>query len=125
MNPTRVRVLSPIDQDCCSTWFAKLFIAGPIQEAKQLLRRECMNEGLCVTIDPTLYIYTGGEEVGYVVGFINYPRFPMPLVRGEIDLQNRVISIAEKLMASTYQKSCSLMFPGTTIFLRNPAFKGS
>jgi len=32
--------------------------------------------GLCVTVTPTKFIYTDGNEVGAIVGLINYARFP-------------------------------------------------
>lgn len=53
-----------------------LYLAGDIEVAKQVCREECFHEGLCVTIHPREYIYTGGQETGYVVELINYPRFP-------------------------------------------------
>lgn len=60
------------------TYWVRLYLSGPIESAKQLLRKECGQKGLCVTVEPTSYIYTGGEESGYVVGLIQYPRFPAP-----------------------------------------------
>ena len=36
----------------------------------------CNRVGLCVTVTPTKYIYTGGCENGAIVGLINYPIFP-------------------------------------------------
>lgn len=54
----------------------ELFMAGDIEHAKQVIRRFCMDRPCCVTVTPTAYIYNGGEEVGFVVGFRNYPRFP-------------------------------------------------
>jgi hypothetical protein len=58
------------------TYAVRLYIAGDVETAKRWLRHECWREGLCVTIEPTTFIYTGGEEDGFVVGFVNYPRFP-------------------------------------------------
>lgn len=52
-----------------------IFIAGDVQHAKQVCREFCFAVGLCVTVEPTTYIYTGGEEAGVRVGLINYPRF--------------------------------------------------
>jgi hypothetical protein len=51
-------------------------MAGDVAQAKQILRAECMRKGLCVTILTTNYIYAGGEESGFIVELINYPRFP-------------------------------------------------
>lgn len=57
------------------SYAATVFIAGDLHQAKGALRRFCM-EGLCVTVTPTTFIFTGGAEEGVAVGLINYPRFP-------------------------------------------------
>ena len=54
----------------------KIYIAGDIGQIKQVCRKYCYKIGLCVTVSPTTYIYTGGEEEGAIIGFIQYPRFP-------------------------------------------------
>lgn len=59
-----------------ATHWARIYMAGPVQEAERICRDFCLEVGLCVTVTPTSYIYTGGQEAGFVVGFINYPRFP-------------------------------------------------
>jgi len=53
----------------------KIYVSGPIEHVKQACRRYCLDVGLCVTVEPTTFIYTGGEEQGAVVGLIQYPRF--------------------------------------------------
>lgn len=58
------------------TYWVKIYSSGPIEAAKQVIREECLRQGLCVTVEPTTYIYTGGEETGFVIGLVNYPRFP-------------------------------------------------
>lgn len=60
------------------TYRAQIYMAGDIGQAKQVCREYCKKVGLCVTVTPTDFIYTGGEETGFVVGLINYPRFPAP-----------------------------------------------
>ena len=54
----------------------ELFLAGDIDHAKQIVRLFCKERPCCVTVTPTTFIYDGGEESGFVVGFRNYPRFP-------------------------------------------------
>jgi hypothetical protein len=54
----------------------EVFMAGDIEHAKQVVRRWCKESPCCVTVTPTTFIYRGGEEAGFVVGFRNYPRFP-------------------------------------------------
>jgi hypothetical protein len=92
------------------TFWARIYMSGPIDAAKQTLRAECLREGLCVTIEPTLFIYTGGEETGFVVGLANYPRFP--------STPEAITQCAEKLidalLGATHQHSAMLMTPETT-----------
>lgn len=94
------------------TYWVKLYLSGPIEVAKQIIRQNARDEGLCVTVDPTTYIYTGGEEQGYVVGFINYPRIPWT----EEAVLNRALVVAEKLLNGTYQKSVLVQTPTETFF---------
>jgi len=58
------------------TRVVEVFMAGDIGHAKQVIRRFCRDVPCCVTVTPTAFIYNGGEEAGFVVGFRNYPRFP-------------------------------------------------
>ena len=58
------------------TKVVELFMAGDVEHAKQVIRRFCMDCPCCVTVTPTTYVYRGGQEDGFVVGFRNYPRFP-------------------------------------------------
>lgn len=93
-----------------STHWAKIYIAGPIEVAKQILRRECFKGGLCITVEPTTYMYRWGEEAGYVVGLVNYPRFPAEV--DEIDaMADRLTRV---LLDETYQGSAMYMTPTTT-----------
>lgn len=41
-----------------------IYIAGDCAHARRIAREFCMNEGACVTVTATSYIYTGGEEAG-------------------------------------------------------------
>lgn len=92
------------------TFWAKIYMSGPIEVAKQTIRAECLRDGLCVTIEPTTFIYTGGEECGYVVGLINYPRFP----QSNAAVRERARDLMHKLMATTFQHSALLMTPDET-----------
>ena len=92
------------------TFSVRIFISGPIDVAKQVIRKDCLRGGLCVTIEPTTYIYNGGEEEGYVVGLINYPKFPVT----ESELFERGKALALNLMAETFQQSVLIMTPSST-----------
>lgn len=99
------------------THWVKIFISGPIEVGKQTLRKECLRQGLCVTVEPTTFIYTGGEEAGYVVGLLNYPRFPGTPQQ----LWERAHHIAELLVGGTHQHSILLVAPDTTQWLSRRA----
>lgn len=92
------------------TYWARIYMSGPIEAAKQALRAECLREGLCVTIEPTLFIYTGGEETGFVVGLVNYPRFPS----SPQEIAQRAEKLIHLLLEATHQHSAMLMTPETT-----------
>lgn len=94
-----------------------IFIAGDIEQAKQVCREYCFEVGLCVTIEPVAYIYTGGEEAGFRVGLINYPRFPST----PTDLREKAGALASRLMHRLCQHSYSIVGPEQTEwFSRRP-----
>lgn len=92
------------------TFTARIYLSGPIEVAKQILRKHVHADWLCVTIEPTLFIYTGGEESGYVVGLLNYPRFPS----GKHIIQARADLIADLLLEGTFQHSALIVTPDDT-----------
>lgn len=87
------------------TYCIRLYLSGPIEVAKQAIRAECLREGLCVTVEPTAFIYTGGEEAGFVVGLLNYPRFPTTLEA----LEARARDLMVKLLDATCQHSALMV----------------
>lgn len=100
-----------LTKEQCDTFYCNIFVAGDFAIIKQICREHCFNEGLCVTVTPTDYIYTGGEEAGAIIGLINYPRFP--------EDSHKIILKATKLgrilMENCFQKSFSITMPGKTI----------
>ncbi len=95
-----------------TTFYARIYMSGPIEIAKQVCREYCLRVGLCVTVDPTTFIYTGGEEAGFVVGVINYPRFPSE----PASILTRATSLADALRDATHQQSWLIMTPNGTIW---------
>lgn len=91
----------------CPTYEINIYMAGDIEQAKQLLRTAVYppNKGLCVTINSTLYIYTGGEETGFIVGLRNYPRFPSHPAA----LLERAEQITENLLTGLCQWSAMIV----------------
>lgn len=97
-------------RNSCDTAWATIFMAGPVELAKQVCREFCFEVGLCVTVEPTLYVYTGGEESGFRIGLINYPRFPS--TAGEI--QEKAEALADRLRGRLCQHSYTIMTPTGT-----------
>lgn len=96
----------------------QVFMAGDIAVAKQRLRSMAYNErGMCVTITPTDFIYTGGEEAGFVVGIQNYPRFPST----QKNLGEFAAHVAEELRAVCCQKTALIVGPRWTRWLTQKA----
>lgn len=87
-----------------------IFIGGDLAQVKQACREYCFSEGLCVTIEPVTFIYTGGEEEGVRVGIINYPRFPSTYNL----LRETATNLAQKIMERCCQNSYSIVGPDTT-----------
>lgn len=67
---------NPITSKSCPSHTVHVWMAGEIDDARRWLRQEAARRGLCVSISPVDYIYTGGEEAGFRLTLINYPRFP-------------------------------------------------
>ena len=87
-----------------------IFIAGDLAVATQICREYCMAVGLCVTVEPVQYIYTGGEESGVRIGLINYPRFPST----HDEMREKVRRLAESLVVGLCQHSYSIVGPNET-----------
>jgi hypothetical protein len=85
----------------CEAATVEVFMAGDVEHAKQVLRLWCKESPCCVTVTPTTFIYRGGEESGFVVGFRNYPRFPSDAE----DIASKAKSLAERLRAELGQDS--------------------
>lgn len=96
------------------TYTVTIFVAGDCETAKRLIRKECYQRGLCVTVTPTTLIYTGGEEAGVAIGLVNYPRFP-----ADTDtLWARAVAIATALVPGLCQRSALVVSADRTQWLR-------
>jgi hypothetical protein len=45
-------------------------------EAQEILQKYCNEISYCVTLKQIEFIYKNGNEIGFEIGLINYPRFP-------------------------------------------------
>lgn len=105
-------------EEGCPAYSVSIFVAGDLKVARMICRDFCDAEakqfgsGLCVTVTPTTYVYTGGEEEGVIVGLINYPRFP-------VEKAGQIFATAQALA----EKLCQLLGQQSyTIQTRDAAF---
>jgi len=92
------------------TYTVQIMIAGDFNDARRICRKFCIDEGFCVTVTATEYVYTGGCESGVIVGCINYPRFSS----GKFELMEKAERLAETLKAGLSQHSYTLVAPDVT-----------
>jgi hypothetical protein len=95
----------------------QVFMAGDIAVAKHALRTMAWSEGMCVTITPTDFIYTGGEETGFVIGVQHYPRFPSTPKKLTVFAEH----VAEMVMLACCQKTALVVAPKYTRWLTQKA----
>lgn len=96
-----------------SSFNVDIHMAGDINAAGLVIQRYALDCGMCVTLTPQSFIYTGGREEGFKVGFINYPRFPKE--PGEILARAR--DLASVLLVQLGQHSYSIVTPIETIWV--------
>lgn len=96
-----------------AAWSVTVYLAGDLADARRSLRQQCLEEGLCVTLTPTSFIYTAGAEEGVAVGFVNYPRFP----KRPDQIVDRAVVVAKKLMADLSQHTALVVTPHRSIWL--------
>lgn len=102
-----------IKQISVQSFTYEIFMAGDIQEGKRFLTAYAGNDGACWSVEPTEYIYSGGRELGFIVRFINYPRFP----RSKNEIKNEALNLATHLLFTLGQGSCSVVGPDETYWL--------
>lgn len=105
-----------------STYTATIYVGTKIRKTGQVLPlgrgRLWLQEyvdrvGLCVTITPTEFLYTRGNEPGFSVGLINYPRFPSSPEM----LREHALAIAEGLCRLYEQGKVTVVFPDQTVMV--------
>lgn len=83
----------------------------------------CTGKRQCVTVIPIEFIYSHGRENGLIIGFINYPIYPL----SQAEIKNRTIELGELLMKRFKQYRVSLTFypsiSGGTMMLENENLK--
>lgn len=95
------------------TYTALIYVGGDLAEAKAICRAFCDEVGLCVTVEPVSYVFTGGDINGVRVGLINYGRFPAePHV-----IFLKAERLARLLINGLGQESASIVASDRTVWL--------
>jgi len=94
-----------------SSYWCWLFVAGSYHAIEQICR-EFVLSGLCVTIEPIKYIYSGGAEDGTKIGFIQYARFPTD----EEEILKKVECLGKLIVERSGQLSFSIVDPYKTYY---------
>jgi ferredoxin len=100
-----------------TTYRADIFVAGDRADAERICRQHCMAVGLCVTVEPVAFIYTGGQEAGVRVGLINYARFPAE----PAEIFAEAEELALRLIDGLCQHSASVVASDRTVWLSRRA----
>lgn len=100
----------------CPSYPMSIFMSGDMKDAFNVCMEYCERVGFCVTLNGTGYIYRGkGRGIhspGFVVGLINYPRFPMT----QEQLWERASDLAELLREACEAESYTIQAPDRTEF---------
>jgi hypothetical protein len=88
-------------------------VVHTVSELEDFLQGETNKGGLCITVTPTTFIYKDKREVGAIIGFINYPRFPTT----KEELEKTAERIARLCKEEYKQKRVSVEYQDRTITL--------
>lgn len=93
-------------------WAATVYVGGNYQTSEMVCRKACYPKGLCITIEPTKYIFAGGSEDGVRVGFVQYPPFP----EEENKLLERAVTLGRDIAEAGHQWSYLVVTPKENLF---------
>lgn len=90
-------------------------IVHNLEEVRQICQKYVDTEKSCITLTSTEFFYVKGNEPGFIVGFINYPRFPATYE----EINDKAIKLAKELMISLKQYRVTITTPNNSIMLTN------
>lgn len=84
-----------------------------LEEVEELMQKFVDENNECVTITPTKFVYTKGNEPGVIVGLIAYPRF----AKSDFIIKERAVEIGKILMVAFKQNRLTITTPEQSIML--------
>lgn len=94
------------------TYRVEICIAGEITRITEICRKYCFKTHLCVTVTPSEFVYTAGQEAGALIRLINYPKYP----RSKDKLWKMAVKLAKILWAETYQETILVLADDKTMW---------
>ena len=88
-------------------------IVHTYEEAENILQEYCNTISFCVTLNETEFIYKDGKEKGFIVGLINYPRFP----EKSVEITRKALVIARKFVDAFKQNRISVVCSDRTYLI--------
>jgi hypothetical protein len=89
-----------------------IWLAGDHAAAIEHMERHVQEFPYCVTITPSTYIHTSDTDAGFVVGLINYPRFPA----APAEIWAKAEQIGAFLREALGQQSYTIQAPDKTVW---------
>ncbi len=87
-----------------SSFYADIYISGKPWDVRKICT-EYVKRGACLSLFPCDFIHTDGDEDGFMIRLINYPRFP----EKSDDIERSAIELAKELIEACKQLSASVV----------------
>lgn len=100
--------------DTTPTVVCELHMAGDYNHARYVVNKFVQHKSGCFSIWRADYIYTGGEERGFVVRGINYPRFGKTYDWSIVSLKDDLYLLGCNLCEALNQRSFTIITPDKT-----------
>ncbi len=95
-----------------SSYPVSIFICGNAEDIQDECRDYADEIGFCVTVTATTYVFRNGEEDGWIIGLINYPRFPAEPEAIWLHAE----ALAARLCVKAEQQSYTIQAPDKTVW---------
>ena len=95
------------------TYIVRIYISSCVEAVSQILSEYAFNNGACFTVEPTKFIYTGGQENGVVIGMVKYPKFE----KSNTEIFNEAIKVAKIVLSKTFQRTCLVVASDETYWM--------
>lgn len=96
------------------TFQSAIYISARLHTVQDVCAEFCKKNPCCVTVEPVDFIFTGGNQSGFRIKFINYPRFENDIE----SIKQKSESLALSLLIASQQNSCSVVHSDEIIYMQ-------